>query len=849
MKLPILIVGVLMSTNVLVAQTDYKNASTTEGSNYEEVVEQQRQKFEKQNRERLNLTSKKQRKQFERWAYFWKDRVNADGTFPHVLEGWYNAGIIDENGQLIKQEARLANTEQKWVNVGPQKLPEKNGYANYPQMGRLNSFLAYEHDTDENQNVYFVGAPAGGVWKSTDGGNTWSPKLDQLAGIGVTDIRSSSNDMTAPGVLYVSTGDYDGTHINSIGIYKSTDFGETYTPTKLTFALNQKEITSNLVVFDDNTVIVGTKNAVKRTTDGGNTWTDVNTVNFGDPTFGRFVRHGDNVACADVFGGVYLSVDKGVNWTPIIPVGNNFNKIAIAVDNGTGVFYVQDMAGNLTSYDPKTTTKTALGKVPNYNAQGGFNQTLVVKEGLIISGSVNALTSSDNGKTWYNSLNGYWENSNSDGNYVHSDHHLMGDWGSPGYDFYSCNDGGLSFIQYQSKTDQKPIIEYMSSGVLVTQIYTVAITPQNPDYFMIGNQDNDGFSKEMHNGKVTWVAASAGDGTATAIDYSNSNIRYLGSQSGGLVRADQGFSGNYQGTQLTTPKGAGFVWPLKLHSTIPTTLYGGFGDVYESTDKGDNWTNLNSGLGAISVIETFGDNILAIGENGVKGTIDGGDNWTALVQPHNSVVMNAVTFNQKNPAIIYATIPSYMDGEKVYKSTDGGQTWTNISQGLPNIIMKTITLYQNQGDEILFAGTELGVYSKTNQDDWVRLGGVEMPNVIINDIDINYTTNTLVAATYGRGLWQLSLQDPVLGSEKLENNNNPIVKTNPITNGQVTVILSQNGIYQYDLYNVVGGIVLQGTLNNQNTIIDVSTIINGIYVLRTVDESGNVHTQKVIIKN
>jgi hypothetical protein len=210
MKLPVLIMGVLMSTEVLIAQTlDYKQASNTEGSNYEEVVRMQREQFDKQNRERQNetLTTKKQRKQFERWAYFWKDRVNADGTFPHVLEGWYNAGIIDENGQLVQQQARLANTEQKWVNVGPKTVPEKNGYANYPQMGRLNTFLAYEHDNDEDQNVYFVGAPAGGVWKSIDGGDTWSPKLDQLAGIGVTDIRSSSDDMTNPGVIYVSTGD------------------------------------------------------------------------------------------------------------------------------------------------------------------------------------------------------------------------------------------------------------------------------------------------------------------------------------------------------------------------------------------------------------------------------------------------------------------------------------------------------------------------------------------------------------------------------------------------------------------------------------------------------------------
>lgn len=863
MKLPVLIMGILMSTEVLIAQTlDYKEASTTEGSNYYEVVQKQRAQFEKQNRERQSsLSSKKQRKQFERWAYFWKDRVDENGAFPNSLEGWYNAGIVDENGQLIKRQTRTSSLTEKWTNVGPKKVPEQNDYPNYPQMGRLNTFLEYLHPTNEDgdEDVYLVGAPSGGIWKSTDGGETWTPKLDQLAGIGVTDIKSSSDDFDKPGVIYVSTGDYDAVDVNSLGVYKSTDFGETYTATKLTFSLDKEEVTSNLIVLNDTTVIVGTKSNIKKTTDGGATWTDVVTGSSTYPeSFGRFVRHGDNIICTGIYGGVYLSTDKGDSWSVIITAGDSQNSTIATVDNSTGIFYLQDMEGNLTSYNVSTLSQTSLGKVPDYDSQSGYNQTLIVKEGLIISGGVNGLTSADNGSTWYRSLNGYWEDSESDGVYIHSDHHAMGDLDPEGTDlaFYSCNDGGLAFIGYDSKTDKKPsYTEYMSSGVLVTQMYSVAITPQNADYFLTGNQDNDGFSKEMHNGKVDWVAVLAGDGTATAIDYSNSNIRYMGSQNGGLLRTDSSFSGHFQGTNAVDPKtpdGAGFVWPLKLHSTIPTTLFGGFGDVYKSTDKSETWTNLNSGVGQVSVIETFGDNIFAIGEDAVKKTTDGGSTWTALVEPA-SVAMSSLTFNQKDPSIVYAAIPSYVDGEKVYKSTDGGKTWTNISTGLPNIVMKTITLYQNQTDEILFLGTELGVYYKKNDENWMRLGDTDMPNVIITDLEINYTTNTLVVSTYGRGLWQRSLKDflPETNTsvESAVAVNHPIVKTNPVTNGEVEVILNNDGIYQYDLYNVIGGIASSGTLNNQNSTIDVSTIVNGIYILRTVGEDGKVSTQKVVVKN
>ncbi len=861
MRLPALIMGVLMGTNLLIAQ-DYKKASTTEGSNYYDVVAKQRVEFAKEKRtNQSSLSAKKERKHFERWAYYWKDRVHTDGSFPNRLEGWYNAGIVDENGKLIPQSnARTVAKSIEWTNVGPQKVPDANEYPNPPQMGRLNALEWFEDD--KGNEVYLVGAPSGGIWKSIDEGETWSPKLDQLAGIGVTDIKISSRT-SKKGVIYVSTGDFDATDMNSLGVYKSTDMGETYTATGLTFSLDKQERTSNLLVVNDTIVFVGTKDNVQKTTDGGKTWKKILTsadIGFQDLIFGRLTRHNTTVICADIYGGVYISTDDGDTWGIVVDGGDEEDRVATTVDKSTGLFYFQHTTGEIRTYNPTTAELVSLGKVPDYDAQGGYNQTLLVKNGLIISGGVNGRTSSDNGKTWYNSLNGYWEDNDSDGIYIHPDHHTMGDLEddeSPFF-FYSCHDGGLDFFQFDSKTDQKPDALYSSGGVLVTQIYTVAITPQNADYFLIGNQDNDGYSKEIHKGKVQWIAAAAGDGICTAIDYSDANIRYLGSQNGGLTRTTKGFSGNLYGTdedQLKTPDGADFVWPLKLHSTTPTTLFGGFGDVYKSTDKAETWTNLNSGVGTVSVIETYGDNIFAIGEDAAKKTTDGGTTWTVLTQPNSEQFMNSITFNQKDPMIVYATIGSYEDGKKVYKSTDGGKTWTNISTGLPNIVMKTITLYQNQTDEVLFVGTELGIYYKKNTDDWKRLGGTDFPNVIVNDLDINYTTNTLVTATYGRGLWQRSLEDLVptentnTNTTEVANVVGLVVKTNPVTNGQITVVINDNGTYEYDLYNVIGGIASSGKLGNNNTTIDVSSIVNGVYILRAVDAEGKVTTQKVVVKN
>jgi len=840
-------------TTVVFSQTtNYKNAPNKKGSNYFEIVNTVRQELEPLK----NSTSKtdiKKIKQFERWAYYWKDRVDANGNFPNELLGYYNAGIIDKNGVIqpsVGQMSRSAQSSQSWVNVGPQGVPDANGYSNYPQMGRLTNFLRFQK-VPETENVLFVSAPNGGVWKSIDNGITWEPKLDFIAGIGVTDIKSSSTDANAPGTIYVSTGDYDADHIKSIGVLKSTDFGETFQSTGLTFSLSQQETTSNLIVINDNTVIVGTNQYIKKTTDGGATWTNVYTHVYNDAQIGKFHRNGANIMCADSWGGLLFSSNYGNTWSIIKPVGINYERHAVTSDLATGIFYVQNKAGQISTYNPSASVPalTALGNpTTNYNPQGAYNQALVVKDGLIISGSVDAINSDNNGGVWYTTLNNAWEDNSSEGSYGHADIHEMG-YLDNGYSFWACNDGGLIYFNYPTISEEKPGVEYMSDGVLITQLYSVAISPQSENHKIIGNQDNDGYSLEMKDGTLKWVSALAGDGTCTAIDYTNPSIRYLGGQNGSLIRTDSGFANNYAGdVDITTPSGAPFVWTMKMNSTVPTTLYGGFGEIYKSTNKGDTWTNLNSGAGQIEFIETFGNSLFVIGEHGGRKSLNDGVSWSAIVEPSVSADMNSVTFNQSNPNIVYATIKGYVDGSKVFKSTDGGLTWSNISSGLPNILAKQVVLKQNQSEEILFLGTELGVYYKTGVNDWQPLGQ-GLPNVIINDIEINYTVDKLIAGTYGRGLWEISINNNTLGIDETSpiDGNAPKLYPNPVTDGLLYINIPTEFDYDYVIYNVVGGLVKKGKLSSGDNLIKVNDIASGIYVVRMT--SGNyVSTQKVVIK-
>lgn len=854
----IYLIALLLCATTLYSQSiDYKNTPYVRGSNYYEIVNVMRQELAPLQTSRLKADIKKI-KQFERWAFFWKDRVDANGNFPNELQGYYNSGILDANGKLINQSAnRSTNSEQTWINIGPQTLPEANGYPNYPQMGRLTCYYRFQK-VPAAQNVLFIGAPDGGIWKSIDNGNTWTPKLDFIAGIGVTDIRSSSTDANNPGTIYVSTGDFDGGHIKSIGVLKSTDFGETYQSTNLSFNLSEQESTSNLIVLDNNTVIVGTNQYIKKTIDGGATWTNVYTHEWDDAVLGKFHRNGSYIMCGDTWNGLYYSTDNGDTWSELQPKDGAAQKRHAITSNAAGLFYIQNEAGQVFTCDLSvgSPSLTALGNpTTGYNSQGYYNQALVVKDGLIISGGVDAINSEDNGLVWYTTLNNAWDDDNSDGSYGHADIHEMGPLDA-GYSFWVCNDGGLNYVTYSNISDEKPTVEYKSNGVLITQMYSVAISPQSEDHIITGNQDNDGYSKEMHNGSLQWVSARVGDGTCTAIDYTNSGIRYVGAQNGGLIRADNGFSGNLDGVEIITAGsgiavGAPFVWTLKMNTVNPQTLYAGLADVYKTTDKGDNWVNLNSGAGPIKYIETFGDNIMVIGENSVQKSSNDGLNWSPITEPDASARMNSLSLNQNSSNVIYASVSGYNDGSKVYKSIDGGSTWTNISAGLPNVVMTQVVLKQNQGaNEILFAGTELGVYYKVGADDWTKLGQ-GLPNVNVKDIEINYTVDKLVAATYGRGLWNIDINNNTLGIDEVEVSEDqaPLIYPNPVLDGNLNIKLkdASTSYYDYIMYNVIGGIVKKGELSAKDNTIDVSQTASGIYILRMT--SGNyVSTQKVIIK-
>jgi photosystem II stability/assembly factor-like uncharacterized protein len=827
---------------------DYQSAATKKGANYFDIVKSTRNELIKENNFNRSKKSSKALKQFERWAFNWKNKVNADGSFPSNTTGWKNMLAKEEVYRTDQSFSRSVETNNNWSVAGNTKLPLPNGYASYPGMGRVNAIAVDPNDS----NIIYAGAAAGGVWKTIDGGVNWEPKSDFLAGLGVTDIII---DPSNSDIIYYATGDVDAGDISSIGLYRSFDGGESWAVT----ALGDINITSVLLEDDyyigdititpsNGAIFVTILNLVLKSTDDAKSFTPVTT---GSPwPLGGVIfdpSNENNIIVSNDRGGLFASTNNGDSFTRVVNDTNGLNKTALAISPAnTNEFYYLRQDGQLGKRLFSNYNQTVSRNLSNqHESQGGYNNTLAVSpvnKDLVLIGGVDVFKYDFSNGSINAFLDAYGTYNGNDNFYVHPDHHYLS-FSPDGQTVYNGHDGGVHRGSINATQSSGGWTD-LSNGLVITQSYNIAITPQNDDYFMMANQDNDGFSKTMVNGSVQWTSCLAGDGAGCAIDYTNSNKRYLGGTFGTLFYTTDGYS-TYQGSRSYGPDNsrAAFISPITIHPTIPSILYTGYGDVRKVTNVPSGiFTDLNSSLTGTSFIEVFQNgpgqpiNIYAIGRNGARKSVNDGASWSTISSPSSN---RFTSFSVKNSNLseVYATVSGYTDGDKVYKSNDGGNNWVNISDGLPNIIINEVMVHQTDEDNTLFLATELGVFTRDDSNtSWVKLGS-GLPNVIVRDLKFNYTTDTLYVGTYGRGMWSINVPTAtVLSVNDFTGSLNTItVYPNPTSVGSISVNFSSenlNKMMDYEIYNYVGSLVIKGSISLKNNKINTSSLSSGGYILR-----------------
>ncbi len=721
-------------------------------------------------------------KLYKRWEHYWQIRIDqTTGEFPKTSAA----------AEIMKYSANLGDKESSggnWTSMGP--YSSAGGYAG---TGRINCIGFHPSDP----NTFWAGSPSGGLWKTINGGVSWTALTDRNPVLGVSDI-GVPHDYHLTSTLYIATGDKDmgsllklaggQSHDNeSIGVLKSTDGGLSWFPTGLNFTPDLHQTVSRILVHPKNssTLWAATSMGIFRTNDGGISWTLQIEGAFMDMEFrpGHFSTLYASTVNLSGTPEIHKTTDGGATWNrlpagftsddyrvdiAVTPVNPDY-LYAISCNQTSGLGRIIRSTNSGSSFNQMFTGGTDKALLGSYSNGAGINRgqgiydlaiaVSPLRANILYIGGINTHKSVSSGTSW-ECVNCYTADPvyNITGEpVVHADKHMLAFQPVTGA-LFEANDGGI----YKSTDGGQSWID-LTGNLVISQIYRIACAQISADEIIGGLQDN---GTKIYSGG-SWTDVLGADGMECIIDYSDTNIQYGSWYYGYLFRTTNHWN-NYT---MITPTSAGYgnwVTPVVMDPVNPSVLYAGYADLWKTTDRGTNWNKISSfnipdKLCAIAVSPSDPRVIYIASRQQLWMTNNGGEIWHEITgdlpTTTNAITGLAVKHDDRNT--VWVTLGGY-DGQRIYESRDGGIPWINISDGLPNLpVMCILQNRQNPDETELYAGTDIGVFRKTGSSSWKPFN-TGLPNAIVTDLDIYYDdadpeNSRLRAATYGRGLWETPL--------------------------------------------------------------------------------------------
>ncbi|MBL7913615.1 MAG: PKD domain-containing protein [Bacteroidia bacterium] len=672
-------------------------------------------------------------KQYKRWEYIMAPRVGSDGTR-------FNPAAVWKESKQYRQQVSAFNAGN-WTFIGPDVVPNGGGGA-----GRLN--FVRIHPT--NPDILYVGSPAGGLWKSDDGGILWTTNTDQLAQvIGCTDLAF---DPVNPDIMYLATGDGDAGDTYTIGVLKSTDGGATWNTTGLSFfTANYRQMSKILVNPNDgNIILVATTGGVYRSTDAAATFTLVQTGSFKDMEF----KPGDPNTVYVAGGEFYRSTDAGLTWTKTttgLPNVTNVSRMAIAVTEADPNYVYMIVGLPAPNYGTEGFYKSTNSGVsftkpstPGLGTQQWYDLCIDAsptnKDEVVVGGQTDFLRSTNGGSGW-----------NQNGGNTHVDYHDINFENSTKY--YMGNDGGIYVTDNSGASWNN-----LSNGLAIAQMYGFGQSATNPSLLVQGWQDN---GTNKFNG-LTWSHILGGDGMLCFIDRTNDQNIWGSTQNGGLARSTNG-GATWAGATNGINEAGAWVTPWLQDPVSANTLYAGFVNVWRSTTGGAGWVKISNftntaQINTLAVSPANNQVIWAAKATGLYMTSNGGTNWNTISNVPSGTI-TGIACSNTDPNKAWITYSGFSNTNKVFQTNDMGATWINISASIPNVPVNCITFVNNSNDAI-YIGTDLGVFYKDASINVWEPFFNGLPNVIVTQLEVFYPSGKLRASTYGRGMWESDLFVP-----------------------------------------------------------------------------------------
>ena len=706
----------------------------------------------------------------------------------------------------------------QWTQIGPDPLvvdQEQNFQGAGPNSGEVTD-IAIDPQVTSDQTIY-IATNDGGIWKTTDGGTTWTPKTDGMDSLSMGAVALDPGNSS---IVYAGTGNlFDGGHVfpnfEAVGIYKSVDGGDTWSVIGASVFTNKG--IDRIVLPAPNVLLVATSVGLFRSVDGGQnfganapTFNDGNAILSGFCTDLSLDTASPSTVYACIAGlGIFKSTDGGATFPSS---ANLFSNPGAPSTNGRISFTQSTLPDNQTMYASVSTTTAidspylglfkstdggghwttmpdASNRAKENSNQAGYDLTVGVdpqNANRVYIGFEELYLSTDGGQNFATPAISR--------NQVHFDHHALvfsprSHWGSPPTQVYVGTDGGIATLI--NDPINGPTWKNLNAAIATNLFRGIDIgrgNSTNNGFTYGGTQDTGTIEHRSSSCPLPgpgfpgteWHHGNDGDGGPVAVDPADPCKAYGSRFGGGYIRTTDGGTTWSTGTGL--PAGGSQFFLFAVDSNDSTFVYAAVGSqLFQSNDTGATFTSIhNFSTANVSSIATVkrDSNILWVGlDNGTvqfttNAKAGSGSVWNSPPTQPGVPANHSIEGIAIDPSIVGQVVavcsgfagPGVDPSKHVFLTPDNGTTWNDISgqvggsQNLPDLPLHSVVIDPSTSLHTIIVGSDGGVMRTADQGATWQILGVGLPTVDCTSlaIDADATPPLLRVGTYGRSVFELT---------------------------------------------------------------------------------------------